>query len=69
MAVQENHSSATWLKEQDFVCLRAQQVPVKSLLLEVPFANHTQLARYLAIRTAVDRGQLGLSSLPFRTNI
>lgn len=37
------------------MCTRSQQVPVSILLLEVPSANHAQLALYLAVKTAVDR--------------
>lgn len=55
MAIQENNRGATWLKEQDFVYTRSQQVPVRILLLEVPPANHTQLARELAVKTTVER--------------
>lgn len=55
VAIQEKNCGATWLKEQDFVCTKSQQVPVRILLLEVPSASHAQLAQYLAVKTAVDR--------------
>lgn len=55
MAIQEKSRGATWLKEQDFVCMRSRRVPLRILLLEVPSANYSQLSLYPVFKTAVDR--------------